>query len=178
MIFNNIGSKSTNMNYITKQAILLKNTNNVTISNSKFTNLLSNDHCMSAIRLNGAIISTIKNNTFINVDGDTIVFENGSNSNNIIGNTFTSSGYYGFVTENYSSSYAKSYNNKLTQNKFNTGFLKIKIQDSVIIENEKVIYYSQPFTVKNESFYRNLNMSLNKMSTSDYNKRINSYNNQ
>ena len=178
MVFNNIGSKSTNVNYITKQAILLKNTNNVTISNSKFTNLLSNDHCMSAIRLNGAIISTIKNNTFINVDGDTIVFENGSNSNNIIGNTFTSSGYYGFVTENYSSSYAKSYNNKLTQNKFNTGFLKIKIQDSVIVENEKVIYYSQPFTVKNESFYRNLNMSLNKMSTSDYNKRINSYNNQ
>ena len=34
MIFNNIGSKS--INYISKQAILLKNTNGVTISNSKF----------------------------------------------------------------------------------------------------------------------------------------------
>lgn len=178
MIFNNMGSKS--INYISKQAILLKNTNGVTISNSKFTNLLSSgDHCMNAIRLNGTSASTIKNNTFINVDGDTIVFENGSNSNNIIENTFTFSGYYGFVTENYSNSYLKSYNNKLTQNKFNSGFLKFKILDSVIIENEKLIHYSQSFTSRNESFYRSLsNMKLNKMSTSDYNKRINSYNNQ
>lgn len=98
----------------------------------------------------------------MNVSGNPIILENASNNNIITTNTFTLSGHFAYVLENYKTNICQ--NNNVTNNTFTSSHSGYEIIKIGVLENS-TLYYNEE--LKNKTIYDNLNLTLVKKDISN-----------